>query len=519
LESNFAAFDWVIVTLYLLGSAAAGLWCKRFVRSMRDFTVAGQNLRSYLGVATMIGTELGLVTVMFAAQMGVNGGLSAFHIALLAGVVTLIVGWTGFIVVPLRRLGVMTIPEYYERRFGRGVRVYGGFVLALSGILNMGLFLRAGADFIVGVTGAEAGNDYALQLKIIMTVLLALVLFYTMLGGMISIILTDYIQFVVLSLGMLVTCGFAISEVGWDSIVNVVQFVETPDKPAGKAAVNPFFVNDKDQGYGSMFVVWQAFIAMVSCAIWQTAVMRACAASSEKVVKRMYVWSSIGFLIRWAIPMFLGICALAYFVDAPKGTPVVVDDYGTSSMLAMPTFLGEILPSGILGIVTAGMLAAFMSTHDSYLLCWSSVITQDVVSPCFREKGISEKAKLLLTRISIFTIGVFLLVWGLWYPLGDDLWGYMAITGAIYFTGAFALLAIGLYSQIGSRVGAYLALSAGFFALLGLDPVKKVVKERYEIEISEPVLGLGSIAAAVVLYFIGSLLFPDKPKPEATEEN
>ena len=95
----------------------------------------------------------------------------------------------------------------------------------------------------------------------------------------------------------------------------------------------------------------------------------------------------------------------------------------------------------------------------------------------------------------------------------------MAITGAIYFTGAFALLAIGLYSQIGSRVGAYLALSAGFFALLGLDPVKKVVKERYEIEISEPVLGLGSIAAAVVLYFIGSLLFPDKPKPEATEEN
>ena len=47
----------------------------------------------------------------------------------------------------------------------------------------------------------------------------------------------------------------------------------------------------------------------------------------------------------------------------------------------MPVFLGRILPAGLIGLVTAGMIAAFMSTHDSYLLCWSSVITQDIIGP------------------------------------------------------------------------------------------------------------------------------------------
>ena len=78
---------------------------------------------------------------MFAAQKGFTGGFSAFHIAVAAGLVPLLVGFTGFIVLPLRRLGVMTIPEYYGIRYGKGVRVYGGILLALAGILNMGMFL------------------------------------------------------------------------------------------------------------------------------------------------------------------------------------------------------------------------------------------------------------------------------------------------------------------------------------------------------------------------------------------
>ena len=61
------------------------------------------------------------------------------HIGLIAGVATLVVGMTGFIVVPLRERGVMTIPEFYEQRFDRSTRIIGGSILAFGGILNMGL--------------------------------------------------------------------------------------------------------------------------------------------------------------------------------------------------------------------------------------------------------------------------------------------------------------------------------------------------------------------------------------------
>ena len=63
----------------------------------------------------MIGSELGLVTAMFAAQKGFADGFSAY-IGLMAGIATILVGVTGFIVVPLRKMGVMTIPEFYEKR-------------------------------------------------------------------------------------------------------------------------------------------------------------------------------------------------------------------------------------------------------------------------------------------------------------------------------------------------------------------------------------------------------------------
>ena len=189
LETNFSNIDWFIVAVYLAGTVVIGLGVNRYIKGMGDFLVAGRSLRTRLGIATMIGSELGLVTAMFAAQKGFTTGFSAFHIGLMAGIATLIVGVTGFIVVPLRRMGVMTIPEFYEKRFrSRSLRIVGGFILAAAGILNMGLFLKAGAVFVSGITGID--DD---AVKWVMTVMIVLVLFYTCLGGMVSVIITDYV--------------------------------------------------------------------------------------------------------------------------------------------------------------------------------------------------------------------------------------------------------------------------------------------------------------------------------------
>lgn len=512
-QSNFGGLDWAIVVVYLLGSAAIGFYANRFVSNMADYVVAGRALRSYLGIATMIGSELGLVTVMYAAQKGFTGGFAAFHIGLVAGVVTLLVGMTGFIVAPLRQMGVMTIPEFYERRFGRGVRVLGGLILALAGILNMGLFLKAGAIFVSALTGMH--SDF--ELKLVMSMLLGLVLVYTILGGMLSVVVTDYVQFVVLAVGLVAACVFSVQRLGWETIV------ETTKSFKGIAGFDPFH----GEGFGTAYVLWMMFTAgLVSCAVWQTAVIRACSAENTKVVKRLYAWSSIGFLVRFMIPNFLGICAFVFMTQNPALRSVFIPDNGTAdaevTLAAMPLFLSQILPAGMIGLMAAGMLAAFMSTHDSYLLCWSSVLTQDVVAPSLG-RSFSTRGRLMLTRTLIAVIGVFLLVWSLWYPLEQDLWDYMAVTGAVYFTGAFALLLFGLYWKRASKVGAYLALVAGASALLGLEGVRRavsldVVGAKLGIELSGEVVGLSTATLCILLMIIGSLIFPDRDAGTANAE-
>lgn len=357
--TNFGLVDWCIVIGYLIAVVAFGVYIRRYITNVTDFIVAGRGLKTFLAIATMIGTELGLVTVMYSAQKGFTGGFAAFHIALAAAIVTLVVGLTGFIVVPLRRMNVMTIPEFYEKRFGRGVRILGGTILALSGILNMGMFLKAGSIFVMGITGLTQD----VHLKIIMTVLLGMVLLYTTLGGMVSVVVLDYIQFVVLSFGLLTTSLISIKYLGWGNIVDTVVQIK------GEAGFNPFH----GEGFGVSYVVWMFFLGLVSCAVWQTSVIRACSAENTRTVKKIYTLASVGFLIRFLLPYFFGICAFVFIAQNDSLRSIFLPEDGPAdsqvTLMAMPVFLSQILPAGLIGIVSAGMLAAFMSTHDSYLLC------------------------------------------------------------------------------------------------------------------------------------------------------
>lgn len=504
--SGFTSLDWAIVVLYLTGTVVVGLYANRRIRNMADYIVAGRSLDSFISVATMLGTEIGLVTVMYTAQKGFRGGFAAFHIGLAAGLTCLLVGLTGFIVVPLRQTGVMTIPEFYGRRFGTGVRIFGGLILSIAGILNMGVFLKAAGVFVTSLTGM---TDPA-AVHVVMTVLIAFVLLYTILGGMVSVVITDYVQFVVLAFGMLTVCLLAVSRLGWEPIVDTVRSVH------GRAGFDPF---DQD-GFGPSYVVWMLFtFGLVSCAVWPTAVMRVCAARNAQVVRRLYCWSSVGFMTRFIIPQFLGICALAWFYRHPAAAEGFFSADGTltvnsdDTLRAMPLFLSQMLPTGLIGLMAAGMLAAFMSTHDSYLLCWSAIIVEDVIQPATGNR-LTPRTRLLLARTFIFLTGLFLLAWSIWYPMEQDLLDYLAVSGAIYFTGAFAVLLCGLYWKRASRAGAYAALAAGGCAVLGLTPIRRALRltnEDLGMTLTEADVGLAVAALALLLMAVGSCLFPDKP--------
>ncbi|MBT5706993.1 sodium:solute symporter family protein [bacterium] len=517
-QTNFTTLDWIIVALYLSISVVIGLFVKKYVRNMATYLGAGRAVGTCLGIATMTGTEMGLITVMYSAQKGFTGGFAAFHIAVAAGIVTFVVGMTGFIVCRLRSLQVLTIPEFYEKRFDRKTRILGGIMLTLGGVLNMGLFLKVGSMFIVGITGLSQDST---ALPIVMTTLLLLVLVYTVLGGMISVIITDYIQFVVLSVGLLVTTGFCISTVGWQPVFDTVRNLK------GASGFNPLI---EGGGFGVSYIMWMFFTAgLVSCAIWPTAVARALAMESIAGVKKQFMWSSVSFMIRFLVPYFWGICAFVFIMtEAPDlQTLFFPEDPNVdqvNNLYAMPVFLGRILPAGIIGIITAAMIAAFMSTHDSYLLCWSSVITQDIIAPLTGGK-MSAKTRILLTRIFIVLIGFYILFWGLLYEGNDEIWDYMAVTGAIYFTGAFAVLLGGLYWKRASSTGAFFALLSGLTAILGLDPVQRIVglktqnptTQEWTQQLTGDQIGLMTVAFSLTVLVIGSLAFPDKKPATANQ--
>ena len=185
--------DISIICIYLFTIFSFGIIMRNNVSTFSNFMIANQNLPLSLGVTSMLGTELGLITVMYNSQTGALQYFSAFHIGLFGFFVTLAVGLSGFVVENLRKMNIKSIPEFYGQRFGKKTRIIGAVLLVVGGMLNMGIFLNIGAKFIQGIFGYESSDD---TLKFIMIILLFVVLCYTMMGGMLSVIVTDYFQFI-----------------------------------------------------------------------------------------------------------------------------------------------------------------------------------------------------------------------------------------------------------------------------------------------------------------------------------
>lgn len=511
-QTNFTQIDWIIVGIYLLSSIVIGVWANRYVGNLSDYLVAGRTLRIRLALATMTGTELGLVTVMYSSELGYKQQFASLYLAVFEFLILLIVGLSGFVVYRLRQTEVMTIPEYYQQRYSTGVRVVGGIMMVTSGVLNMGLFLKAGAEFLAAISGL-ADEFY---LKWIMTGLLALVLFYTVLGGMVSVVITDLIQFLVLGVGMLIVTWFVVDEIGLRGFeqaateLNAYVDPTDPDNPS---------TPESTDGIGPITLLAQAVVLFIAVMLWPAGASRTLSVKSSEVAQKLYLFSTIPFLTRRALPVLWGLGAFVWFANhwemKYQFEAAIANNSSMTSLSAMPLFLAKIIPSGLLGLVTAAMVAAFMSTHDSYLLCWSGVVTQDIIAPMFGP--LSQRKRILITRIAILVIGAMLLFWGLWYEVQTDLWSYMAVTGTVYVAGVCPVVIGGLYWKRGSTVGAYLALLGGLTGLLAMQPLLKRLNDigremGFTFELSNSHMMLFTIGVSLIGYVLGSLLFPDGKK-------
>ena len=481
-------FDWLldgsIVGLYLLATMAAGLMVRKYIGGVEDFLVAGREMDVYLGIASLAATEFGIVTCMYAAQNGYEKGFAGATPGILMAVAMLVVGLTGFCIKPLRDSGVITVPELIEKQFGSRIRWAAGVVIVLGGLLNMGVFLRTGGQFLVLVSGLDVK-----YLEIMMTLLLVGVAVYTILGGMLSVLVTDFLQFVVMSVGLIVVTVLVLVNVGWESLASTVR------THYGDGGFNPF-VNPT---MGWQYVLFNAMLNFAVVLTWQTTIARVLAAKDTETGRKIYTRTSFFFVCRFLIPGVWGIAALATL--APM----------TETLEAMPRYLSATVPVGLMGLLIAAMLAADMSTDSSYMLTWGSVIYNDIMAP-FRKKPWTEKKGLLWNRMIIAGIGVFLLLYGLWYPLKGDLWTYLGVTGTIYLASISVLLIAGCYWKRANSWGA-----AGSILISALIPTAYLVMEQLPStmslakDIGPYYSGIAAYVLSGLAMVVGSLL---KPQPE-----
>jgi SSS family solute:Na+ symporter len=409
-------FNWLldgsIVGLYLLVTMVAGLMVRKYVGKVEHFLVAGREMDVYLGIASLAATEFGIVTCMYTAQNGYEKGFAGATPGILMALAMAGVGLTGFVIKPLRDSGVMTIPELLEKQFGQRIRWAAGVVIVLGGLLNMGVFLRIGGQFLVLVAGLDVR-----YLEIMMTALLVGVAIYTILGGMLSVLVTDFLQFVVMSAGLILVTILILMNVGWEKLVTTVE------TSYGAGGFNPFV----NPAMGWQYVLFNLMLNTAAVLTWQTIIARVLAAKDANTGRKVYTRTSFFFVCRFLIPGIWGIAALATL------GPVA------NTLEAMPQYLSTAVPPGLMGVLIAAMLAADMSTDSSYMLTWCSVIYNDILAP-FRKRPWSERKGLFWNRTIIALIGIFLLIYGLWYPLKGDLWTYLGVTGTIYLASISVLL-------------------------------------------------------------------------------
>lgn len=535
--------DGSIIGVYLVVTMAAGLAVRRYVTRVEDFLVAGREMNLHLGIASLATTEFGVITCMYTAQAAYNHGFGGVLPGILHCLALLFVGLTGFCVTPLREAGVMTLPELFERRFGPFVRWLAGVVIVLGGLLNMGMFLKIGGDFLCLTTGYDVAN-----LVLMMAGLLLLVVVYTVFGGMLSVLVTDFLQFVVMSLGLLVVTGLVLWRVGWDRLVAAVQ------RHHGDAG----FALAGGPGQGWDFLVCQLLTMVAVTITWQATLARVLSAKDAATGRKIYSRTSFFMVCRWMLPGVWGIAALATLgwqptahlpaadvaaltpeirakIDAsPVGRPLeqltaeeraalppgAAAALGDVSLHAMPRFLGAFLPVGMLGLLVAAMLAAEMSTDSGYMLAWGSVIYNDVLAPLRRRRPWSERTGLLWNRAIVALIGVYLFVYGLWYRPAGDVWSYIVLSATIYASSMATMVIACCYWPRANRTGAIGAILLG-----SLVPVVFLVMEKLPAtadlaaRIGPNLAGIASFAASAFGMVAGSLLGPRDPWSASAESS
>lgn len=436
---------WFVI-IYWIISVGIGLWAGKLVKNSKDFAVAGRALPMYVVTATVFATWFGAETVLGIPATFLKEGLGGVVADPFGSSMCLILVGL-FFARPLYRMNLLTIGDYYRAKYGPVVEALTSICIVLSYLGWVAAQITAlGLVFNV-VSGGEMSRETG------MIVGAGTVLIYTMWGGMWSVAITDFIQMIIIVVGMLY--------IGWDvsqlagGVGTVVQHAIDSDKFSS-------FIPDATLA-GILGFIAAAVTMMLGSIPQQDVFQRVASSKDERTAGRASILGGSLYFVFAFIPMFLAYSATLIDPAMVKGMLHADGD----SQLILPTLILSHAPLFAQIMFFGALLSAIKSCASATLLAPSVTFTNNILKPAF--KHMSDKQLLRLMRIVVvcFTAMVTL------FALNSNLSIYKMVENAYKITlvSAFVPLAFGLYWKPANQIGALAAIFLGLGTWIGLEIV------------------------------------------------
>jgi len=431
---------WFVITYWII-SIGIGLWAGTLVKNSKDYAVAGRALPFYVVTATVFATWFGSETVLGIPASFLKDGLAGVVADPFGSSMCLILVGL-FFARPLYRMNLLTIGDFYRKRFNRTVEVLTTLCIVISYLGWVAAQIKAlGLVFNVVSEGAMSQHTG-------MIVGAATVLIYTMWGGMWSVAVTDFLQMIVILVGMV----YIAVEVS--GMVGGVGTVLSHASDAGKFNLLPA------PELREMLWFTAAWITMMLGSIPQQDVFQRVASSkNERIAGQASILGGALYFCFAFIPMFLAYSAT--LID-PK---MVAGLIGTDPQLILPSLIMQHVPVFAQVMFFGALLSAIKSCASATLLAPSVTFTENILRGAFRHWSDRQFLFAMRAVVLCFTVMVTL------FALNSTSSIYKMVENAYKVTlvAAFVPLAFGLYWQRATTLGATLAIVLGLTTWINLE--------------------------------------------------
>ena len=509
--------DWlpiIAIMLLMLG----GLWLSRdSMRSVADFLAAGRTAGRYLVSVAGGAAALGAVTIIGNLEMNYVAGFSMVWWSLSMSVVLLIVHLSGWVLYRFRQTRCLTLAEFFERRYGRGFRIFAGLIAFGSGIVNFGIFPAVGVRFFLAYCGIPPDVPVlglaVPAFPLVMASLVSLALLFVYLGGQVVVIVTNFVQGVFINVVLVILSVYLIvAVISWDQL-----FAALAAAPENASLINPFRTSHV-RDFNFWYFLIGVFGVIYGQMSWQgTQAYNASARSAHeaKMGQALALWKGApqGLFLVFAAVVIYAVLHHPDFAPLARDVDQILaglDGEALRSQLRAPLVLRQLLPPGLLGAFAAVMLACFLSTQKSYAHSWGSIFVQDVLLPLRRGRPLSARAHLRALRLAILGVMVFVYFFSLLFRQNQYIFLFFAITGAIFAGGSGAVIIGGLYWRRGTGAAAWAALATGAAIAVG-----GIILQQNDpaFPINGQVFWAIAMAASTAVYVLVSLLGPRPRQP------